>query len=146
MTGVRIDHVDGLRPGVQGEVELGGERYSYHTWADLLTPTSADVLATYQTDAYAGTPAVTRHKVGEGRCTVLGMWGDEALHRALFAPLLEAADLSLTPLPEGVRLTRRGTRGYLLNFNPQAVTLSDELAELTGQRELAPRDVLLFER
>ena len=146
LMGVRIDHVDGLRPGVQGEVELGGERYSYHTWADLLTPTSADVLATYQTDAYVGTPAVTRHKVGEGHCTVLGMWGDEALHQALFAPLLEAADLSLTPLPEGVRLTRRGTRGCLMNFNPQAVTLSDELAELTGQRELAPHDVLLFER
>ena len=146
LSGIRIDHVDGLRPGVQGEVDLGGERYRYHTWADLLTPTSADVLATYQTPAYTDTAAVTRHKVGAGHCTVLGMWGDEALHRALFAPLLEAAELSLTPLPEGVRLTRRGTRGCLMNFNPQVVTLSDELAELIGQRELAPHDVLFLER
>ena len=84
LMGVRIDHVDGLRPGVEEEVELKGERYTYHTWADVLTPTSAEVLATYKAGAYADTAAVTRQKVGQGQCTVLGMWGGDALHRALF--------------------------------------------------------------
>ena len=146
LTGVRIDHIDALRPGVTGEVELSGERYAYHTWADLLTPTSAEVMASYRTDAYAGTPAVTRQRVGEGRCTVVGMWGDVALHRALFAPILGAAELALIPLPDGVRIARRGSRGYLMNFNPDRVTLEDELARLTGRGEIAPHDVLFFDR
>ena len=41
LMGVRVDHVDALRPGVNGEVEYSGERYPYATWADLLTPTTA---------------------------------------------------------------------------------------------------------
>ena len=146
LMGVRIDHIDALRPGTTGEVELSGEAYAYHTWADLLTPTSAEVMASYRTDAYTGTPAVTRQEVEAGRCTVLGMWGDVALHRALFAPILGAAELALIPLPDGVRIARRGPRGYLMNFNPHTVTLGDELAQLTGQGEIASCDVLFFER
>ena len=144
LTGVRIDHVDGLRPGVEEEVELKGASYAYHTWADVLTPTSADVLATYRTDAYPNAAAVTRRVVGEGRCTVLGMWGSDALHRALFTEILEAADLSLLSLPEGVRLMRRG-RGYLMNFGARTLMLEGELAELTGRSELGAYDVVFLE-
>ncbi len=145
LAGVRIDYVDGLRPGAQEEVEFSGERYSYHTWADVLTPTSAEVIASYKTNAYADAAAVTRQKVGEGQCTVLGMWGSDALHRALFEEMLASADLSLTKLPEGVRLTQRGKRSYLMNFNPHEVTLSEELAELAGQPELKTCEVLFLE-
>ncbi len=144
LMGVRIDHVDGLRPGVEEEVELKGERYAYRTWADVLTPTSADVLATYKADAYAGTAALTRQEVGAGRCTVLGMWGGDALHRAIFEEVLVSTELLFTSLPEGVRLTSRGERGYLMNFNPHTIKLSDELTELVGQTELKPCDVLFF--
>ena len=145
LTGVRIDYVDGLRPSVEERVELSGESYTYHTWADVLTPISAEVLATYQTNAYPGSAAVTRQRVGEGRCTVLGMWGGDALHRNLFTEMLGAADLSLTSLPEGVRFTKRGSRRYLMNFNPHAVTLEDDLAELTGHSELEACEVVLLE-
>ncbi len=145
LTGVRIDHVDGLRPGVREEVELGGETYAYHTWADVLTPTSAEVLATYRANAYPDAAAVTRQEVGEGRCTVLGMWGGDALHRTLFTQILEAADLSLTSLPEGVRLTKRGKGTYLMNFNPHSAGLEGGFAALTGRSELEACGVVLLE-
>ena len=127
LMGVRIDHVDALRPGVSGEVEYGGERYAYATWADLLTPTTAEVRATYRTPAYEGTAAVTRQGVGAGTCITLGMWGSLALHQALFREILEETGLTPLELPEGLRLSRRGTRRYLMNFNAETLELPSTL-------------------
>ena len=116
LMGVRIDHIDALRPGSSGEVTHNGERHTYTTWADLLTPTTAEVRATYLTNVYEGTAAVTRQELEAGTCTTLGMWGSLALHQALFREVLEAAGLTLLELPEGLRLSRRGRRRYLMNF------------------------------
>jgi beta-galactosidase len=123
LMGVRINHVDALPPYARAEVELAGNTFSYHTWADLLTPTTAEVLARYQTDAYANEAAVTRNTFGEGICTTLGMWGSRELHQALFASTLEETGIELLELPEGLRVSRRGQLRYLLNFNPYAVTV-----------------------
>ena len=143
LTGVRIDHADALRPGVSGEVEHNGARYAYATWADLLAPTGAEVRATYKMDAYEGTAAVTRQRVGEGVCTTLGMWGSLKLHQALFREVLEEAGLTLLELPEGLRLSRRGERRYLMNFNAQGLELPPALHSF-GER-VAEHDVLILE-
>ena len=123
LMGVRINHVDALRPGLTETVSYRGRSLNYSTWADLLTLTTAEPLAHYQTDAYAGAVAVARQNHGDGTCTTLGMWGDAAAHRILFEDVLEPAGLTTLRLPEGVRLTRRGGLTYLLNFNPAAATL-----------------------
>ena len=143
LTGVRIDHVDALRPGVNGEVEHNGERYPYATWADLLTPTTAEVRATYETPAYEGTAAVTRHKLGTGVCVTLGMWGSLMLHQALFREILGETGLTLLDLPEGLRLSRRGGRQYLVNFNAEGLELPPALNSF-GER-IAKHDVLIRE-
>ena len=143
LMGVRIDHADALRPGVSGEVEHSGARHTYATWADLLTPTGAGVQATYKTDAYEGTAAVTRRRVGAGVCTTLGMWGSLTLHQVLFREVLEEAGLTLLELPEGLRLSRRGRRQYLMNFNAQELELPPTLRAF-GER-IAKHDVLILE-
>ncbi len=140
LMGVRIDYVDALRPGSSGEVIHNGERYPYATWADLLTPTTAEVRATYLTSAYEGTAAVTRQELEAGTCTTLGMWGSLALHQALFREVLEAAGLTLLELPEGLRLSRRGRRRYLMNFNADALELPPALHAF-GEM-IAPHDVM----
>lgn len=56
LMGINILHVDALRPGVTEQLRFGGELYSYTTWADLLTPTTAEVLATYVAEPTPGAP------------------------------------------------------------------------------------------
>ena len=126
LMGVNITHVDALRPGVTESISFEERELPYRTWADLLTPTTADALAHYQTDAYKGTVAVAQQAHGEGHCTALGMWGELETHRIIFKWLLEQTGIKTSELPEGVRVSRRGNRRYTLNFNPHAVTLEGE--------------------
>lgn len=126
LAGVRVDHVDALRPGITAEVELHGSSYRYGTWADLLTVEDAEPLAHYREPAYGGAAALARRRHGEGSCLTLGAWGGPELLAAVLAPLLAEAGVAATPMPEGVRRSRIG-RPTLVNFGANA-------AEVEGQR------------
>ena len=121
LAGVRIDRVDALRPGVEGALNYRGRTWAYHTWADLLTPETAEPLATYGDPAYRNAAALTRNTHGNGACWTLGAWPGAALAGGLVADLAAAANLDVDPLPEGVRVTRVG-RPTLLNFAGQERT------------------------
>jgi beta-galactosidase len=117
LMGVKITRVDGIRPGYTEYVKLGRKRLPYTTWADLLTPTTAKVLATYESDAYKGVAAVTQQAHGKGSCLTIGMWLDLEGLRELLTPILKGVKIETVNLPEGVRMTRRGDKTYVLNFN-----------------------------
>lgn len=127
LTGVTVRHVDALRPGLLERVTLDSERFSYRTWADLLEPESAEVLATYDARAYQRAAAVTRRAHGAGVCTTVGMWGAPETHEALFARLLREAGLAPEPLPEGVRCSARGPYRYTFNFNAETAALGQQI-------------------
>lgn len=137
LMGVKIHHVDGIRPSVTESIQTSGQSYPYTTWADLLTPITAEVIASYENPAYEGAAAVTKQSYGEGSCTSIGMWADPDLLQLFLKPLLENCAIPVTQLPEGIRVTQREGRSYAFNFNPQSVTL--ELPEL-GKQELAAFD------
>jgi beta-galactosidase len=136
LMGVNIFRVDALRPGYKEYVKLVDNSrnkglaepaevkpLAYGTWADLLTPTTAKVLATYQSDAYKGIAAVTEQKHSKGSCLTIGMWAEVEGLRVLLEPVLRRVGLEPLNLPEGVRVTRRGNLSYLLNFNSSDVLL-----------------------
>ncbi len=144
LMGLRIDHVDALRPGFEEEVEFQGSLYAYTTWADLLTPTKAEVLANYQSPAYVGAAAITRRALGTGHCTTVGMWGSPELNAVIFSSILRTAAVPLLHLPDGLRLSRRGNIDYLLNFNQEPITLDGGL-EQAGE-VIGPHEVILLRR
>ncbi|HKJ92375.1 MAG TPA: beta-galactosidase [Longimicrobiales bacterium] len=120
LSGVRIDRVDALRPGVQGTVDLGGTPYGYGIWADLLEPEDADTLARYYGPAYGGAAAVTRSTAGRGACVTLGAFAGPELLAAVLMPLLAEVGVDVLSMPEGVRRCQVG-RGALLNFTEAVV-------------------------
>jgi beta-galactosidase len=119
ISGVIIQHVDALRPGISEEVNFHNRTYTYDTWADILTPTTADVLATYVTDAYEGA-AICQREVGAGACLTIGAWVERDLLKDVVKDVLERR---LLDLPEGVRVSRRGGYTYVYNFNAHDVPL-----------------------
>jgi beta-galactosidase len=148
LMGVKITKVDALRSGYTEFVAIkfvkkgGRKKLSYTIWADLLTPTTAKVLATYESDAYKNVAAVTEQKHGQGSCLTIGMWADVAGLRVLLSPVLERAGIETLELPEGVRVTRRANKTYLLNFNAREVVFEKSFAKI---KKLAKYDVIIGE-
>lgn len=121
LMGVTINKVDALRSGYTEYVKLGRKKLPYTIWADLLTPTTAKILATYESDTYKNVAAVAEQKHGKGFCLTIGMWADVKGLRVLLEPILKRAGLEPMTLPEGMRITRRGNKTYVLNFGSSEI-------------------------
>ena len=117
LTGLRLTHVDGIRPTVTESFELEGTTSSYHTWADVFENVDADVIGTYTTKAYANAPAVAEKTHGTGKCITLGMWADDSFHVQFFAQVAQTLGFEIHHLEGGLRLTTRGNHQYLINFD-----------------------------
>lgn len=136
LMGLNIFHVDALRPGISDTIVKEGKALPYHTWADLLSPTSATVLAHYSNPAYEGAAAVTQHSFAKGMCTTIGMWAEADVLKLFLQPLLELSQIVTQSLPEGVRLSQWTSRSYRFNFNPHEVQLEP------AKETLKPFDVV----
>jgi beta-galactosidase len=122
LMGVTITRVDGIRPGVTEFFKYGKKTLPYTTWADLITPTTAKVLARYLCHAYKDVAAVAQQSHGQGSCTTIGMWTDVESLKTILQSVLKKANVSTITLPEGVRVSKG--RQYILNFNRQTVSLN----------------------
>ncbi|MBE5797359.1 MAG: beta-galactosidase [Clostridiales bacterium] len=156
LCGLALAEYDCLRDA-EGKVLWGaqeGEAYSSRHWCDIVETTTAETLATYGHDFYAGTPAVTRNAFGQGAAYYVGTTPGDELADRITAQLL--ADAHLSPLmetPHGVEAVRRVKDGrtylFLLNHNdhpahadlPAGFRTWDG-AEWTG--ELTPMGVQVF--
>jgi beta-galactosidase len=135
---------------------LGGE-YELRDYCALVHPESADVLATYRDDFYAGRPMLTVNTFGGGKAYYLAANPDDHFLADFYGAL--DANLGLlrsldAELPNGVsaQLRTDGETKYvfLMNFNAEpvvidlgAATYTDLLtgATLTGAVELGVYDV-----
>jgi beta-galactosidase len=63
------------------------QKTRYHTWAEVLKPTTAEVLLRYGDGYYKDGVAATVHKVGQGNAYYLGCWCDPILPRVLWSAL-----------------------------------------------------------
>ncbi|GHF35824.1 beta-galactosidase [Deinococcus metalli] len=128
LLGVWVEEVDALPPGQDNEVVMQGGlegTFACSLLFEQLRVDDAEVLATYGQDFYAGSPVLTRRRVGKGQAWKLGTSPDAAGLRAVTRALCDAAGvLPLVPeLPDGVEVTRReGTGGrflFLLNHTAE---------------------------
>lgn len=120
-------------------------RYGVHTLCDLIHAESAEVLATYGHDFYAGRPALTVNRFGKGRAYYIAARTGNRFLDDFYGALVNGLSLPRavdTDLPEGVVATRR-TDGendfvFLMNFtaSEQSVTLGSDgsVDVLSGER------------
>jgi beta-galactosidase len=119
---------DGNALGLSGQ-------YSVRHYADIIHPEGAEVLAAYGQDFYAGEPALTVNRFGEGEAYYVASRNEDQFLSDFYAVLQERLGLKRaidTDLPEGVtaQLRTDGERDFvfLLNFKPdkQTVDLGEE--------------------
>lgn len=101
---------------------LSGEYQARH-FVELIHLEGAEVLATYGDDFYAGYPALTANRFGQGRAYYVASRNDERFHRDFLGSLADDVDLPRaleTGLPAGVSASARWKGGqkyvFLLNF------------------------------
>ena len=110
--------------------------YRAACFCDLIHTEGAEVLASYSSQFYAGRPAVTVNRVGEGRAYYVASRNDDRFHDDLFGRLIDELGLRRvlsTDLPTGVTAQERSADGkrfvFLLNF-----TRDEQTVELDGDR------------
>ncbi len=123
LCGVNLAEYDCLRDA-EGRIVWDDATFSSQHWCDILDLTTAEALATYGHDFYAGTPAVTRNHYGHGLCYYVGTTPGDALADRIIRQLLTDAGVApLMDTPHGVEAVRRMKEGrtwlFLLNHNEQ---------------------------
>jgi beta-galactosidase len=121
-------------------------RFAVKEYCEVVHAETAEVLATYAADFYAGAPALTRNRLGKGDAFHIAArtGGDflSAFYGKLVAEKRIAPCLETEP-PEGVSVQRRGSGTddfvFLMNFKPAPATVA--LGNLTGVELLGGREV-----
>ncbi|MGV3614049.1 MAG: beta-galactosidase [Fimbriimonas sp.] len=123
--GIWSEEIDALREGQTNAVEIAagnplglGGRYEARQLCDLIHAESAEVLATYGEDFYAGRPALTRNRFGAGEAYYVASRNDAAFLRDLLRALVARTGIEPAfdvALPEGVTARKRGEHLFLMN-------------------------------
>lgn len=129
LLGVKIHDYDCLR---SSEVKLAyqGKSYQGSKWADILSPTTAQTLATYHSEFYAGQAAITVNTYGTGQAYYVGTELDcEMMHE--FIELFADEITRLPQSPAGVEIVSRESeaRRYYFVLNHRAETVTLDLPE-----------------
>jgi beta-galactosidase len=99
-----LTHALPVRAAPDSPLPLPGTATATH-WADGLTVTDADVLATYEHPHFGRFPAITTRRHGEGRITCVGTVPGRDLARALAAWMAPARRSAWRDLPASVTAT-----------------------------------------
>ena len=70
--GIKVEEWQPFQPGEINLLSVNGVSVEGSHWADLLHATTAEVLATYTQDFYAGGPALTKNSYGKGKAYYAG--------------------------------------------------------------------------
>ena len=109
---------------------------------DLIHAEDAEVLGVYADDFYAGSPAVTRAKRGEGSAWYIATRPDQAFLNDFYRTALKEAGVQplVNALPAGVRVAERSNDAekwlFAMNFSPvsQEIELPKGVNALTGEK------------
>jgi len=159
LAGVWVEEIDALAPEQSNGVRFAdGTETTCNLLCDLMHTESAEVLASYTTDFYAGMPVVTKNTFGKGAVYYVGaQLAPDGLSKVL---LTAASDTGVaSPAPEATKLeiTRRHKDGklftFIINFTKENIPMPGAYAGktdaftgevLTAKKVFKPFDAVLL--
>lgn len=126
IVGAEIHEYDCLLQ-TEGSVSWGQEVFAAAKWADLITPLTAEPLAVYASEFYAGTPAIVKNRFGKGNVYYVGTEMSPALADR-FVQELPTVTAEAQVTPAGVEIAYRETADtrycFVMNHNDEACEVS----------------------
>lgn len=151
--GLYAEELDTLYPTDSNVVLMkDGNKAIVKDYCELIKLTGAEVLGTYESDFYAGMPAVTVHSYGNGKAYYIGARMEEEDLIKFFTPIWSECGIKEKELPEGVEyLTRTAEDGstfdFYVNYNATPVTVQlskDGTNLLNGEAVSGKVEILPF--
>lgn len=159
LAGVWVEEIDALAPEQKNSWQfMAGDSYSCNLLCDIIHPETAEVVATYQSDFYQGTPVITENNYGKGKVWYVGSQLETAGLAELLMKVSEAAQLTSLGAP-GLEITMRQSQGqtfyFIMNQQSEVCPLPacyEKMQNLlTGRsveagQAVAPFDVLILSK
>jgi len=140
LIGAEIEFYDLPMPHAQDSVVMGGKKYAWKTWGEILLPKAeTKVWGTFQGDFYAGKPAVITRKLGKGTVTYVGIDSNEGLlEKEVLKKLYAQLAIPVENYPEGVSMEYRDGFGIAVNYSDKVYQLTIPVGAqiLVGKKEL----------
>jgi len=119
LSGVRVPRVASLPPGLTPRLKgQEGAEATATRWLEDLELTAGDAHIRWQTER--GQAAVVQRET----VITVGTWLDEPGWKAVLTDAAQAAGMTVTPLPDAIRISRHPQFTLLQNFGEEAVDLS----------------------
>lgn len=129
LMGIVNTETDALYDGQKNSIVTADGTFECGFTCALVEPTAAETAGTYGSDFYAGTPALTVNRYGEGQAWYLASDPEESFLTGLYAKFLR--DKGIRPIadaPAGVDISSRVKDGkefvFALNFTEETQTVS----------------------
>lgn len=122
-----------------------GTRLNAKQWCDILQADKAEVLARFDGDFFAGSPAITRNSFGSGKVYYIGTVGTQPLYHRIARMACEEMGLPIiNGIPERVEVTTRtgekGSARFVFNNDGKPKSFAFEGQELN----LAPFEMKII--
>jgi beta-galactosidase len=130
----RVLEVSSLRPGLANKVSGKVSGFALR-WREKLEVLEAETLARFDN----GDAAL----VAAGNHNYLACWPDGKLLNAVVKLVVSKARLKTLPLPEGVRLRRRGNLLFAFNYGNKPWKLAIGTTLVLGKRDLLPQEMTI---
>ncbi|MDD3337119.1 MAG: beta-galactosidase [Eubacteriales bacterium] len=151
VSGIWAEELDTLYPEDRNAIVWQNQKYEAFDQCEVIHCETAKSMGVYDSDFYAGTPALTENDFGAGHCYYIAARTGTELLTALYRHAAEQADLPRFPadVPYGVgtstRVGQDETYRFLMNYTPNDahVTLLGEYRQLyPGQGSISGAQVL----
>ena len=171
LCGLWVEETDALLPGRENGFVIKNDPFTknpraeiINTWkaelfCDIIHPEGAQVIARYESDFYAGTPALCRNNFGKGQVWYFGARPEQALLEIITAGICGELEIKpVFPVAKGIEAARRVKNGkeftFVLNHNKTGAGITIPFASrdlITGKTfaanesfTLAAADVLIL--
>lgn len=140
LCGIKVDEIDALFPDHFAKVDLLGKKVKGEILAALILNRDAQPIGVYESEFYAGTPAVCEHSFGLGQSVYVGTLLDDQGMSVLTDYLLEKAQISQRVIENVEIVTRENTEyRYVFYMNH-----SDETKKINNKLVLGPYETKII--
>ena len=139
LTGIWAEETDALFEDEHNGIRLpDGRVYRTNDLCDLIHAETAEVIGTYESDFYAGQPALTVNRFGKGLVYYIAAQPERDFLEDFYAERLREAGVEplIADLPEGVSVCERTLGGkpalFVMNFSGKEVNIGGEILPVNG--------------
>lgn len=157
--GIWVEEEDALCPGSVNSFVYNGVKYPAKLICDLLHCESAEALCVYESDFYAGMPALTRNRFGNGEAYYAATASDEDFYLSLMSDICKGCGIdTLKDAPAELEIALRAKENdsflFVLNHSDNELSfaltrkgtelLTDTEIKAEQETKVPPKDVMII--